>query len=204
MEVTYQGRGAGISFARSYLISLFTANLSMAGERVLIVDDDPFTLELLMESLSEQGFSPAAVQDSDGALEALRRDDFRVALIDLSLPGMGGMDLVREVNLTAPETAIVIMTGYPTLESAIQALRQGAYDYIVKPFKIQEVTATLEKALAQQTLKTEVGALRARVRELEQELKRHQEGAAGVGRAAGTPISPGGAYGGRTRGPRTG
>ncbi len=178
----------------------------MAGERVLIVDDDPFTLELLTESLSEQGFRTVAVQDGERALEVLRQGNFRVALIDLSLPGMGGMDLVREVNLTAPETTMVIMTGYPTQESAIQALRQGAYDYIVKPFKIHEVTATLEKALAQQTLKAEVGALRARVRELELELKRHQEGTAGgiSGRAAGTPISPGGAYGGRTRGPRPG
>ncbi|MSS73424.1 MAG: response regulator [Candidatus Latescibacteria bacterium] len=159
----------------------------MAGERVLIVDDDPFTLELLTESLSEQGFRTVAVQDGERALEVLRQGNFRVALIDLSLPGMGGMDLVREVNLTAPETTMVIMTGYPTQESAIQALRQGAYDYIVKPFKIHEVTATLEKALAQQTLKAEVGALRARVRELELELKRHQEGTAGgiAGQLAG-------------------
>lgn len=180
----------------------------MAGERILIVDDDPFTLELLTESLSEQGFNPVAVQDGEKALNALDRGDFRVALIDLSLPGMGGMDLVREVALRAPETAILIMTGYPTLETSIQALRQGACDYLIKPFKVQEVTATLEKALAQQTLKSEVGALRARVRELEQELKRHQEGLAGgaAGRLPGTgaAISPGAAYGGRGRGPRTG
>ncbi len=179
----------------------------MAGERILIVDDDPFTLELLTESLSEQGFRPVPVQDGEGALEALKRGEFRVALIDLSLPGIGGMDLVQEVNLTAPEMAVVILTGYPTLESAIQSLRQGAYDYIVKPFKVQEVIATLEKALAQQTLKAEVGTLRARVRELEQELRRHQEGGGVAGRApgAGMPISPGGVYGGRTRGgPRPG
>jgi DNA-binding NtrC family response regulator len=176
----------------------------MAGERILIVDDDPFTLELLTESLTEQGFRPVAVQDGERALETLSQGNFRVALIDLSLPGMGGMDLVREVNQTAPETTMIIMTGYPTQESAIQALRQGAYDYIVKPFRVPEMVATLEKALAQQSLKAEVGALRARVRELEQELKRYQEGAlGGIGRTSGPPISPGGAYGGR-RGPRPG
>lgn len=178
----------------------------MAGEHILIVDDDLFTLELLTESLSEQGFHPVPVQDGERALEALKRGEFRVALIDLSLPGIGGMDLVREMGLTAPDTAVVILTGYPTLESAIQALRQGACDYIVKPFKVQEVLATLERALAQQTLMAEIRTLRARVRELEQELRRHQEGGGVPGRApgGGMPISAGGVYGGRARGPRPG
>ena len=171
----------------------------MAGERILIVDDDPFTLELLTESLSEQGFQTVAAQDGQRALEILSRGEFQVALMDLSLPGIEGMDLVREVNATAPETAVIIMTGYPTLDSAIQALRHGAGDYIVKPFKVQEVAAAVEKALAQRSMKAEIAALRARVRDLEQELKRYQEPGGGGLRPAGggRTISPGGAYGGR-------
>jgi DNA-binding NtrC family response regulator len=173
---------------------------SMAGERILIVDDDPFMLELLTESLSERGFDPVAAPDGERALEILGRGEFHVALIDLSLPGIGGLDLMREVSTTAPETAVILMTGYPTLDSSIEAVRQGACDYILKPFKVQEVAAAVEKALGQMTLKAEIAALRARVRDLEGELRRHQEGASGAaGRVpgAGRPISPGGAYGPR-------
>lgn len=169
----------------------------MAGERILVVDDDPFTLELLTESLLEQGFNPVAAQDSQRALEVLGRGEFQVALVDLSLPGIEGMDLVREIGATAPEAAIIIMTGYPTFDSAIQALRQGACDYIVKPFKVQEVAAAVEKALAQRNMKAEIAALRARVRELEQDLKRHQEPGGLRPAGGGIIISPGGAYGGR-------
>lgn len=170
----------------------------MAGERILVIDDDPFTLELLTETLSEQGYHPVAAQDGSSALEILGKDRFQVALVDLSLPGVEGMELVREISSATPETAVVIMTGYPTLDSAIQALRQGACDYIVKPFKIQEVTAAVEKALAQQKLRNEVAALRSRVRDLEQELRRHQEpGGMRPSAGGGMTISPGGVYGGR-------
>ena len=182
----------------------------MAGEDILIVDDDPFTIELLTESLGERGFRAAAADSGEKAIELLGRRDFSVALVDLRLPGRDGLDIVREMSSVAPDTAILIMTGYPTLDSAIQAIRQGAHDYIVKPFRVEEVIGALEKAIAEQTMRAEISTLRARVRDLEQQLRQFQEGGtpAGGGPArgpgTGTPRPSGGAYGGMTRGPRTG
>ena len=140
-------------------------------------------------------------------LSAGPRREFRVAIFDLSLPDLEGMELVREVNQSNPETAIIILTGYPTLESSIEALRQGAFDYLIKPFKVPEVIATIQKALNDHSLKAEITGLRSRVRELEQELRRYQEGAPmpPPGRPAGPGASPAaGGYGGFPRGPRTG
>ncbi len=179
----------------------------MAGEHILIVDDDPFTVELLTEALDEQGFLPQSAPDGKGAREALNRREFRVAIFDLSLPDLEGMELVREVNQSSPDTAIIILTGYPTLDSSIEALRQGAFDYLIKPFKVPEVIATIQKALNDHSLKAEITGLRSRVRELEQELRRYQEGAPmpPPGRPAGPGASPAaGGYGGFPRGPRTG
>ncbi len=156
----------------------------MADETLLIVDDDPFMRELLVESLSQEGYQVTAAEDGKQAQHALNLNEFQVALLDLSLPDMDGMELIEAVSNGSPEAQIIIMTGYPSLESAIEALRESAQDYIVKPFKLPEVHAAVNRALKNQKLQVEVRDLRRRVRDLEQEVHRLRTGA-GAGAAVG-------------------
>ena len=171
---------------------------SVAGETLLIVDDDSFMRDLLTESLSEAEYATEAAQDGKQALSLLSRSDFQVALVDLSLPDMGGMEVVDYLSNESPDTQIIIMTGYPSLQSAIDALRKGAQDYIVKPFKIPEVRAAVSRALKNQQLQAEVRSLRRRVHDLEGEARQLRAGSVSrqpspSGRPA--PRSLPGAYG---------
>ena len=172
----------------------------MAEESILVVDDDEFMVELLNESLTDAGYAVSAAANGAEAIDIINHQDLHIALIDLSLPDMAGMDLVVQVTNASPDAQIIIMTGYPTIESVIDSLREGAQDYIVKPFKVPEVLAAVSRSLKNQKLQTEVRELRRRVRELEQELQRPRVGAAPAG-GTPRPTSPrpaglAGAYGG--------
>ena len=169
----------------------------MAGERLFVVDDDPFMIELLSESLSEAGYDVTSAQNGADALHSINTHEFEVAIVDLSLPDTDGMDLIRQIADVAPDAQILIMTGYPSLDSAIQALQEGAQDYIVKPFKVPEMLAAVGRALKNQGLQTEVRELRRRVRDLEQEVQGLRAGGARPDARPQAPRSPGlpGAYG---------
>ena len=172
----------------------------MADESILVVDDDEFMLELLTESLTDAGYAVVTAKNGNEALDVLNHQDLQIALIDLSLPDMEGMDLVPHVTNTSPDAQIIIMTGYPTIESVIDSLREGAQDYIVKPFKIPEVHAAVSRSLKNQKLQAEVRELRRRVRDLEQGSQRARPGvpaATGAPRpSAPRPAGLTGAYGG--------
>jgi CheY-like chemotaxis protein len=172
----------------------------LAEESILVVDDDEFMVELLNESLTDAGYSVVTAANGAEATDILNHQDLHIALIDLSLPDMSGMDLVAQVTNASPDAQIIIMTGYPTIESVIDSLREGAQDYIVKPFKVPEVLAAVSRSLKNQKLQTEVRELRRRVRDLELELQRPRLGAAPAG-GTPRPTSPrpaglAGAYGG--------
>lgn len=141
----------------------------MAGETLLIVDDDTFMRDLIHEALTEDGYTVIAEETGSGAVSALNHHEFQVALVDLSLPDTTGMELVKTITDTSPETHIIIMTGYPSLDTAIEAIRQGARDYIVKPFKLPELRGAVDRSLRTRILEEEVARLRQRVRELEGE-----------------------------------
>ena len=167
----------------------------MADETLLIVDDDPFMRELLVQSLSQAGYLVTAAEDGNQAQHALNLNKFQIALVDLSLPDMGGLELIDAISNGSPEAQIIIMTGYPSLESAIEALREGAQDYIVKPFKLPEVQAAVSRALKNQKLQLEVRDLRRRVRDLEQEVHLLRTGAGQSRPQASRPTVLPGAYG---------
>ncbi|MDA0746593.1 MAG: response regulator [bacterium] len=144
----------------------------MAGETLFVIDDDPFMRSLLADSLSDEGFTVIVAENGQDALQKINQNEFEIVLLDLSLPDMGGMELLAHISGVSPEAQVIIMTGYPSLESAIDALREGAQDYIVKPFKMHEVQAAVSRALKNRQLQIEVRELRRRVRELEQEASR--------------------------------
>ena len=169
----------------------------MAGETVLVVDDDPFMRELLAEALSEAGYDVISAADGKQALQRLSLNEFEVALIDLSLPDVDGMELVSSTADGSPETQIIIMTGYPSLDSAIEALRQGAQDYLIKPFKIPEVHAAVGRAVKNQKLQVEVRGLRLRVRDLQREVDQLRAGGGTAARPQPStrPMALPGSYG---------
>ncbi|KAA0216942.1 MAG: sigma-54-dependent Fis family transcriptional regulator [Leptolyngbya sp. PLA3] len=143
--------------------------------RVLIVDDDPIVADSLREHLSLEGYSASSAYNADEALAALEQaerdtDDaarppqpYRVVISDVSMPGTSGMDLLREIARRFPATAVVMLTGYGTIESAVEALRLGAVDYLTKPVIDEELRLSLERAIRQQALVEENRTLKRRL-----------------------------------------
>ena len=115
---------------------------------ILIVDDEADLRELLVEALTEQGYAAEGAEGGTQALARVRAKHFPVIFTDLNMPGgLSGLELLRTVHDEDPRTMGILMTGYATTESAIQALKRGAYDFIQKPFKLAEIEASLERAL---------------------------------------------------------
>ena len=123
--------------------------------RVLVVDDEATIREVLTDFLIVEGYDVVTACDGQEAIDVLSVDRFDAVLLDLKMPRAHGIEVLRYLSQHHPETVSIMMTGYGTVETAIQAMKQGAYDYILKPFKVQEVIRLLERGLAQQRLKQE-------------------------------------------------
>jgi DNA-binding NtrC family response regulator len=136
------------------------------GERdykILVVDDDLEMCGLLSDVLKGEGFSVIALSDSLEASKALKREEFDAIVTDLKMKGLKGLDLLEDANKRAPLTPVIIITAFGTIESAIQAMKMGAYDYITKPFRTDELILTVKKALENRLLKREVVRLKKEV-----------------------------------------
>ncbi len=115
---------------------------------ILIVDDEADLRDLLVEALTDQGYAAVGANGGAQALALVRQQHFPVIFTDLNMPGgLSGLELLRAVHEEDPRAMGILMTGYATTESAIQALKRGAYDFIQKPFKLAEIEAGLERAL---------------------------------------------------------
>ncbi len=120
--------------------------------RILVLDDDRAHAEAAAESLERAGYScTVAVSGADG-LKAIEADDFDVVLTDLVMRDHSGLDIIRSVKARAPETEIIVMTGYPSYETALEALNEGAYDYLDKPVDLNILRAKIRKAAEKQKL----------------------------------------------------
>ena len=144
----------------------------MSSERILVVDDELFVRELLLEFLSTEGYEVSLADSGEKAVELMQTQPAEVVLVDLKMPGMDGIETFKQIKKIAPDTLAIIMTGYPTIESSIEALRQGAYDYVVKPFKLNDLKTSIEKALREHKLKTQITQLKNRIAQLEVELEK--------------------------------
>jgi DNA-binding NtrC family response regulator len=132
---------------------------------ILLVDNDPDMVALLqrhLESLPD-GFTVTAVTNGTDACSALERDQFGVVLTDLVMEPVDGLAVIREAQRIQPKARVILMTAYGSLESAIDAMRHGAYDYLTKPFKLPELTVTVRRALDEQRLREENRRLREEV-----------------------------------------
>jgi DNA-binding NtrC family response regulator len=116
------------------------------GSRVLIVDDEPRLCDMLVRSTTEMGFVAVAVQSCVQALRVLEADDVDILLLDLTLPGMGGMELLERLRGRGDATQVVILTGFGNLESAKRAIRLDAVDFLTKPCALDELELALSRA----------------------------------------------------------
>ena len=128
--------------------------------RVLVADDEPSIRFVLREALEEQGCDVVTVEDGDAALEALAAGGFDLAFLDIRMPGATGLEILDRLREQQSDTAAVIITAQNTFENAVEAMKRGALDYLVKPFELREVAALLEKALRARELQREVAQLR--------------------------------------------
>lgn len=120
---------------------------------ILVVDDEKSVLLLLRQALHSVGYEVAEATNYDEALEAMERASFDVAMIDKNLPGKSGLELLREVRVRDPQMECMIITGYSSLESAIEAMKLGAFDYITKPFDhIGQVLTKVSQAVERRRL----------------------------------------------------
>jgi two-component system response regulator HydG len=133
------------------------------GHQILVIDDDAEMCGLLSDVLKGEGFSVLAIGESLEAFRILRKEEFDVIITDLKMKGLKGLDLLEEAKKVAPLTPVIIITAFGTIQSAIQAMKLGAYDYITKPFQIDELVLTVKKALENRLLKKEVVRLKKEV-----------------------------------------
>jgi len=116
--------------------------------RILVVDDEADVRLLLAREIGDREHEVVAVTDSAQAMEEMDRGDFDVVLTDVRMPGMDGMDLARWIKRTRPDTNVIVMTGYGSLETANRAVDLGAFDYLPKPFgEINLVTSSIDRAI---------------------------------------------------------
>ena len=151
----------------------------METNRILIVDDEPEFRTLLVEALASMGYSPEGADTSEAAIEMAKAQHYAIIFTDLNMPGgLSGLDLINTVQEIDPRTFCILMTGYATTESAIQALKRGAYDFIQKPFKLAELDASLVRALNHYKSLRENEAYQAHLEEMVEERTREiREGA---------------------------
>ena len=133
-----------------------------AGEvgRILVVDDEPIIREVLQEILTREGHALTMAPDAESGLKALQEGEYDLVLLDLMLPGMGGLETLKEIRELDPDLVVVMVTAYGSVETAVQAMRMGAHDYLTKPFKNEDVLRTLRHGLRHRRLLSENRNLR--------------------------------------------
>ncbi len=133
--------------------------------RVLIVDDETSILMLLNEALTAWGYQVATASTATDALAVVRTQVFDAAITDIRMPDMSGLELLKQLKAHDESIEVVIMTGYPTIASAVEALKEGAYDYLSKPLILDELKHLMQRLMERRFLRGEVHTLRARLGE---------------------------------------
>src|SRR3989304_5259387 len=124
----------------------------MAAPHLLIADDDPVTLNLLREVLAKEGYRVVTALSGEEAIALGTDHAFDIVITDVRMGEIDGMEVLRAFKRYSPETTIIMITAFGSIETAIEAIREGAFDYISKPFKLEEIKFTVQKALEQRRL----------------------------------------------------
>lgn len=132
--------------------------------RILIADDDKNLRKVLSTELSDAGFDVIGTDSGVRASERIENDEYDVLLLDLNMPGLGGMDVLKKINALDIPTEVIILTGHGTVSTAVEAMKLGAYDFLTKPFKIEELKAVIEKAYEKKNLRSENLLLKTQIK----------------------------------------
>lgn len=134
--------------------------------RILIADDDVMVRDVIVSFLSKQGYSVKTANDGHEALRYLRLEDINLVLTDLRMPGADGLEVLRTAMQINPKITVVILTAYGTLDTALEAVKEGAYDYIAKPFVMQQLLLVVRNAYNVAILMKENERLSSHLKEL--------------------------------------
>lgn len=132
---------------------------------ILVVDDERSVVDLLSEDLAEEGYNCATAPTGEEALKKLSMDNFDAMLLDLKLPGISGMDVLKEAKSVCPETVVIMVTAAGDAQTAVEAMKIGAADYIIKPFELERVNSSIKEALKVKTAWRDKSALQEELAE---------------------------------------
>jgi DNA-binding NtrC family response regulator len=132
---------------------------------ILVVDDEPAIRRLLADFFSSHGFEIVGVGDGQAGIDLLKQRKFDLLLLDLTMPGMGGIDVLREVKVLDIHIHSIVITGFGTIQSAVEAVRLGAYDYITKPFNLDELMITVNRVFDLMKLQKENTVLKKQIKD---------------------------------------
>lgn len=134
-------------------------------QRILVIDDDETVRDVLSSFLGERGFEVLTAERGEAGLELLLYERFDIVLADLVMPGMGGMDILRELSARKMKLPVIIITAYGTIQNAVEAMKLGAFDYVTKPFNLDEIMLVIERALELSRLEKENLLLKKQLRQ---------------------------------------
>ena len=135
--------------------ALDTENKAFNRVHILVVDDEDTIRSLLFDVLSGMGYNVEVASSGEEALEKIKHTLFEILITDLRMPGMDGFEVTKKLKEINSNICIIVITGYPSIETAIEAMRHGAYDYITKPFKLDELRIIVNRAAEKQILQRE-------------------------------------------------
>jgi DNA-binding NtrC family response regulator len=129
--------------------------MTALGETILVVDDDPYIQEALGDRLESLGYRVSRASDGQQALELIDHQDPQMVFLDIEMPGMKGLEVLREIRKREKDFPVVMITAYGSIDLAVEAMKEGAYDFIPKPFKANHIALVVEKAMERQRLRRE-------------------------------------------------
>ncbi len=139
--------------------------------RILVADDDEIARDVISTLLSREGYSVASVSDGLEAISRLRIDDVQLIITDLMMPGADGIEVLKYAVRSNPDIAVIILTAYGTLDTTLEAIKEGAYDYLTKPFKSLEIAILAARAFQRAQLIADNRELKKNLRETYRDLE---------------------------------
>jgi DNA-binding NtrC family response regulator len=133
---------------------------------ILIIDDEPIALSNMSHVLEREGYKVTACENGESGLAAMQSTEFDIVLTDLRMPGIDGMDVLRHIRESIPDLPVIMITGQATLDSAVDAMKAGAFHYIAKPFRLNEAREVVRSALELHRIKRENSQLKERINEI--------------------------------------
>ncbi len=129
---------------------------------ILVVDDELLVRDLIYDFLSSNGYTVYLAEDGKKAISLVDEVDFKVALVDLKMPEVDGLEVAGVLTEKKPYVPIVIMTAYPSVDSTVEAIKEGVFDYIIKPFNISQLSKTIGKAVNEYTARSSSNYIRVK------------------------------------------